>query len=45
MKRDNIWLIITPFESYELELIDCSEHRKEELALCIENQFGVKEIK
>jgi len=45
MKEDTKWLIILSLERYELRLKGWSEHRKEELALCIEEQFGVKEIK
>jgi len=38
------WLIITPFYTYDIHFINLSKQMEEELALCIEEQFGVKEL-
>ena len=45
MKEITKWLVITPTDTYDFYLEDWSEHQKEELALCIEHQLGVKELK
>jgi len=38
------WLVITPLKTYDIYLEDWNEQGKEELALCIEEQFGVREL-
>ena len=39
------WLVITPLEQYEFILYNMTEQEKEELAMCVEEQFSVKELK
>ena len=38
------WLIINPTETYDVCFKGFTESQADELALCIEAQFGVKEL-
>jgi len=39
------WLIMTHSEDYIFHLKGFTAHQKDELVLCVESQFGVKELK
>ena len=42
---ENWWIQISPLEYFILTLKNATKTQKEELALCIEAQFFVKEVK